>query len=314
MGRKTQLFLKFLLVLLTSISALVIYLISLDHPEFHDRLAVIPETETEINNSLYDEEKYAKNWWNTDRNSPESYFYGLHAFNEIRFAFFWRHIQPLIKEKGSLRVLDVGCGGGILTERIAREMQERGIAGEVIGVDMSKNSVQVATEHAKKAGLNNIKYIVGSAYQLPVEDNSFDIVVSTDVLEHLHDLQQAVKEIKRVLKPDGLFVFDTVNRTVFSRVFVKISERILKFIPKGVHDYRLFIKPEEMKKLFDMYGFQFNPAEIRGISPKPRSISDFLKCIKKCVNQFSLEPLYTNLNENDDTQMLYMGAARLLTK
>jgi 2-polyprenyl-6-hydroxyphenyl methylase/3-demethylubiquinone-9 3-methyltransferase len=198
---------------------------------------------------LYDRE--AGNWW-----VPGSALSVLQSMNPPRFEFFDRFVQDWNGKK----VLDVGCGGGFTCEFMARR------GAQVTGIDRSALSIAAAAEHARQSGLH-IRYLAGAGEELPVQDGAFDVVTCVDVLEHVRDFPLVIQEIHRVLRPGGIFLFDTINKTMRSRfVMIWMLERILKQIPRGTHDWRLFIPPERMKTQLIASGFE--PPELAGFEIK----------------------------------------------
>jgi 2-polyprenyl-6-hydroxyphenyl methylase/3-demethylubiquinone-9 3-methyltransferase len=162
-------------------------------------------------------------------------------------------------DRGTIRVLDVGCGGGLVSEALAS------LGYQVTGVDLSAGAIAAARRHAESSGVG-VRYQVGSAYQLPADDASMDMVVLSDVLEHLHDLPAAVREVARVLRPGGIAVFDTINRTAASYLgAILVLERALKIIHPGTHNWRMFIRPHELRALFAANGLELT--ETRGLAP-----------------------------------------------
>jgi 2-polyprenyl-6-hydroxyphenyl methylase/3-demethylubiquinone-9 3-methyltransferase len=159
-----------------------------------------------------------------------------------------------------LRLLDIGCGGGLLAECFARE-------GAIVrGVDLSLSSLVAAGRHGDAGGVS-IDYVNASGDSLPFRDSSFDAVVSADFLEHVPSLETVIAECARVLKPSGLFLYDTINRTLRSRVVaVWLFERVLRLIPRHTHDPSMFIKPGELHRLMARYGI--TNRETRGLSPE----------------------------------------------
>jgi len=158
-----------------------------------------------------------------------------------------------------LSTLDLGCGGGFMSEALA------GRGACVVGLDPWDTVIRVARAHSEGSGLD-IRYVVGAGESIPLDDNSMDRVVSVDVLEHVLDLRRVLAEIHRVLRPGGLFFFDTVNRTWVSRTLaVRLLEDVLRLMPKGMHDPEKFIKPHEMKSELEGLGFRVGP--IVGMGP-----------------------------------------------
>lgn len=200
---------------------------------------------------LYNRE--GKSWW-----QPGSPLHVLESMNPTRFEFFDR----FVKDWRGLHVLDVGCGGGFTCEFVAKR------GARVSGVDLSPVSIETAAEHARANGLE-IAYQVSSAENLPFKQEQFDVVVCVDVLEHVSDLRRTLAEIQRVLKPGGIFLFDTINKTFKSKlIMIWLLERLLKQIPKGTHDWKLFIPPQRLIEAFGSVGFA-EPAlagfEVKGI-------------------------------------------------
>ena len=207
-----------------------------------------------INNAVYDE--LADTGWR-----EAGFLRGLQALNPGRFAY----LKTLLREQGiapeGASVIDVGCGGGYASERMAK------MGMQVVGVDPSEASVRAAREHALESDLD-IDYRLGAGEALPLEDDSCDIAFCCDVLEHVEDVQQVVREIYRVLKPGGLFFFDTINRTAFSWLFmIKVAQDIplTRFMPKNTHVWHMFIKPKELRGFLLQAGF--SPGDVTGLAP-----------------------------------------------
>ncbi len=211
-------------------------------------------------------------------------FWRKHSQEEIFSAFDWwnkscflgqmtgdrcDYIQSRVERAlgdGALqgqRVLEVGCGGGLICEDLAR----RGAA--MVGVDPSEGALRNAREHAEQSGLSErVTYDQGYAEALPYAPGSFQVVVCLDVLEHVKDLKLTIQEIARVLAPGGVFVFDTVNRTFLSRaLLIWYGEHFPSggLVP-GIHNYASFIKPSELHYLLEATAFQVQ--EITGFMPR----------------------------------------------
>jgi 2-polyprenyl-6-hydroxyphenyl methylase / 3-demethylubiquinone-9 3-methyltransferase len=213
-----------------------------------DRTRPVPPARCVIDNEYY--EGMDELWW--DPAGPAAI---LHAINRPRVGFYLRQLGDL----GDRRVLDAGCGGGL----VARELAAAG--AEVVGVDRSLGSLGVARRAVGSTG--SFAPAQGRLERLPFAGGAFDAVVAADVLEHLPDLPAAVAELARVLAPGGSFVFDTVNRTFwswFTGVFG--LEQVLRMVPRGTHDWRLFIRPAELDRLLRRSGLE--PVAVTGLAPQ----------------------------------------------
>ena len=185
--------------------------------------------------AIYDD--YAADWWSSQRYLPR----GLHALVKPRMKWFTRTAGSWTGK----RVLDLGCGGGFMAEAIADQ------GADVIGIDPVVSTLEVARRHAVSRGLH-IRYRIGRAESIPLDDRSVDRVVCVDVLEHVDDLAACCREIARVLKPGGRLLFDTINRTWLSRlVVIGLYERLLQVAPHGTHDYQKLIRPDELRRHLD---------------------------------------------------------------
>ena len=212
-----------------------------------DRTRPVPPARCSIDNEYY--EGMDELWWD-----PAGPAVILHAINRPRVGFY-------LDELGDLRgrlVLDAGCGGGL----VARELAAAG--AEVVGIDRSLGSLGVARRAVRRGQFRPAQ---GRLERLPFAGGSFDVVVAADVLEHLPDLPAAVAELARVLAPGGSFVFDTINRTPWAW-FVAVFglEQVLRMVPRGTHDWRLFIRPAELDRLLRRAGLE--PVELRGLAPQ----------------------------------------------
>jgi len=183
------------------------------------------------------------------------------------------------------------CGGGLVTEALAK--QGLNITGSswmfsvwmkpcmddsmyinVPGVDLSAPSIETARARIPKLGLpkGQLSYLVGSAYELPFATGSLDGLVSSDVIEHLHDVPQFFSEVFRVLRPGGVFVFDTINRTYFSYLtMILAAQEIVGIVPNDAHAWEMFITPEEVKKGLEAQGFKVaSEDQMKGMQPTVR--------------------------------------------
>lgn len=262
--------------------------------------ATSDEIYSQIDNGLYNA---AENiWW--DENQV------LHllksSVNPARVGYFQRLIKEVLHvDCDDTPALDVGCGGGILAEEFAA------MGFHVAGIDPSAQSLATAKQHAESVGLT-IDYTEGTGESIPYADNTFPMVYCCDVLEHVRDLPKVIGEIYRVTKPGGYFFFDTLNRTFISKlVAIKIWQewKSTAFMPPRVHEWRMFIQPEELKGLLAQSGFEFK--EFRGTVPNVSLLKMISLLRKRARGKIGYKELGQNfkLIESDDLKVLYMGYA-----
>lgn len=210
-------------------------------------------------NNLEQYETMAHLWW--EKNGP---FWALAHINAGRFEYF----DACVKNWNELNTLDVGCGGGFTCETLAKK------GAKVSGIDRAGRLIDVANAHAQAQGLS-IAYHKGNGEALPFEEASFDVVTCFDVLEHVYDLARILSEIQRVLKPGGFFFFDTINRTWASRMIVVwLLENVVRLVPKGTHDWTMFITPAELSLALGEAGFKdvaTRGLQVRGIDLRKRA-------------------------------------------
>lgn len=184
---------------------------------------------------------HAEAWWN-----PEGGFAPLHRINPVRLEFirarllaqFQRDARSLQPFRG-LRLLDIGCGGGLVAEPMRR------LGFTVVGIDADEAAISVARTHAEAAGLE-IDYRVGSAEAIAAAGMRFDAVLALEVVEHVADLEAFFAALSKLLKPGGVFVGATVNRTPASFAFAILgAEYLLRWLPPGTHQWRKFLRPSE---------------------------------------------------------------------
>jgi 2-polyprenyl-6-hydroxyphenyl methylase/3-demethylubiquinone-9 3-methyltransferase len=174
----------------------------------------------------------AHRWWD-----PESEFRPLHQINPLRLD--WIDRQASLAGK---KVLDIGCGGGILADSMARK------GAEVLGIDLAGKALKVAQLHAIEAGTENVNYREVSAEQLAAEQPAqFDVVTCMEMLEHVPDPASVVQACSTLVKPGGWVFFSTINRNPKSFLFAIVgAEYVLQMLPKGTHEYAKFIRPSEL--------------------------------------------------------------------
>ena len=204
----------------------------------------------------------ADEWWDVNGK-----FKPLHMFNPIRIEYITEKIKEefnLINRNNNflkdLKILDIGCGGGLISEPLAR------LGGEVTGIDASEKNIKVAKLHSKKNNLN-INYLNKSPEQFN-NSEKFDIVLNLEIVEHVENLDLYIKSCSNLLKKNGIMFTATLNRTIVSYIKAIVgAEYILRWLPIGTHDWNKFIKPEELEKklssanfsTIDVKGLEFNP-------------------------------------------------------
>ena len=197
-------------------------------------------------------ERLASRWWD-----PNSEFKPLHDINPLRLDYIDR-LAPL-KDR---RIIDIGCGGGLLTEGMALR------SAHVIGIDMGKAPLTIARLHQHESGLD-IDYRQATAEQMAAEQGgSFDSVTCLEMLEHVPDPAGVIAACAQLIKDDGFVFLSTINRNPKAYLFAVVgAEYLLRLLPKGTHDYTKFIRPSEMERwaraaglqLMDLSGMSYNP-------------------------------------------------------
>ena len=187
--------------------------------------------------------KIAEEWWN-----PNGKFKPLHNFNPIRIKYIKENIikdfkiKPSEKPLKKINLLDIGCGGGLLSEPMCR------LGANVVGIDASKKNIEVAKFHAKKNNLK-IDYKVASPEMLK-NKTRFDVILNMEIVEHVNDIDFFIKESSKLLKKNGIMFIATLNKTLKSYVFAIVgAEYILKWLPIGTHDWEKFVKPSELIRI-----------------------------------------------------------------
>ena len=214
----------------------------------------------------------AHRWWD-----PESEFRPLHQINPLRLDWIDAHV-PLAGK----RVLDVGCGGGILSDSMARR------GATVLGIDLAAKPLKVAQLHALEAETPNVDYREVSAEALATEQpGSFDVVTCMEMLEHVPDPSSIVAACTKLVKPGGWVFFSTINRNAKAFVFAIVgAEHVLRLLPKGTHEYAKFIRPSELAQwcrntgldLVDTRGMEYSPITQRYWLSTDTSVNYLLAC------------------------------------
>ena len=216
----------------------------------------------------------AHRWWD-----PSSEFKPLHRINPLRLDW----IERVVGGFAGKRVLDVGCGGGILAESVAR----RG-AASVLGIDLAVKPLRVAELHALESGVDNVEYREVAAEALAAErPDSFDVVTCMEMLEHVPDPASVVAACARMVRPGGQVFFSTINRNAKAFLFAIVgAEHVLRLLPKGTHEYAKFIRPSELAKacreagldVRQTRGMEYNPLTERYWLSDDTSVNYLFAC------------------------------------
>jgi len=207
--------------------------------------------------------RMAEEWWD-----PDGKFRPLHKFNPVRLEFlrdriaarFARDITADRPFEG-LTLLDIGCGGGLLTEPMAR------LGATVTGVDAAERNVEIARIHAERMGLD-IEYAFAAAGDLAAAGRQFDIVLNMEVIEHVADRDAFLADSANLLRPGGLMFLATLNRTTKAYLLgILGAEYVLRWLPRGTHDWRRFVKPSELAAGLRASGLALN--ELTGVAYDP---------------------------------------------
>ena len=203
--------------------------------------------------------RLASEWW-----EPRGSFAALHRFNPIRLRFirdiaaehFGRDIRALPPFRG-FSLLDLGCGGGLLSEPLSR------LGFEVLGADAGRQNVEIAAVHAARTGAP-VSYRCATAEKLREEALTFDVVLAMEIVEHVPDVAHFIRECAGLLRPGGLLFVATINRTLKSLALAKLAaEYVLRWLPPGTHDWNRFIPPDRLRAL--LTGAGLNILRVQGM-------------------------------------------------
>ena len=226
--------------------------------------------------------KMADEWWD-----PSGKFKPLHKFNPIRIQYIKENIIGNFKLKNKkkpldkINILDIGCGGGLLSEPMTR------LGANVTGIDASSKNINIAKHHAKKNKLK-INYICSSPEKLKIK-KKFDVILNMEIVEHVDDINFFINSCSKLLKKNGLMFVATLNKTLKSYMFAIIgAEYVLRWLPIGTHDWEKFVKPEDLKnilhknnlKLEKLDGMNFNIIKDEWSVSSDTSINYIAKSIK----------------------------------
>ena len=226
--------------------------------------------------------KMAEEWWN-----PEGKFKPLHRFNPIRIEYIKNciikhfNIKSKIQPLKNLSILDIGCGGGLLSEPMYR------MGAHVTGLDASEKNINIAKVHSKENKLK-INYICSSPEKLNIK-KKFDVVLNMEIVEHVDDVDFFIKKSSELLNKNGLMFVATINKTLKSYFFAIVgAEYILQWLPIGTHDWNKFVEPQKLikfgennlLKLKKIDGMKFNPITNEWNISKDKSVNYIVKFIK----------------------------------
>ncbi len=211
---------------------------------------------TSVNKKEIDKfSKMADEWWD-----PEGKFKPLHKFNPTRIKYIKENIINNFKLKNKskplsgIKILDIGCGGGLLSEPMSR------MGANVTGIDASDKNIKIAKVHSKKNKLK-INYLCSSPEKLKIE-KKFDVILNMEIVEHVEDVDFFLKSCSKLLKKNGLMFVATINKTLKSYVFAIVgAEYVLRWLPIGTHEWEKFVKPEDLKKILMKYDLSLNKLE-----------------------------------------------------
>ena len=186
--------------------------------------------------------KMAEEWWD-----PYGKFKPLHKFNPIRIRYIKENIINNFKLKNKKKplsgidILDIGCGGGLLSEPMCR------LGANVTGIDASNKNIKIAKLHSNKNNLK-IKYLCSSPEKFKIQ-KKFDVILNMEIVEHVEDIDFFLKSSSKLLKKNGIMFIATINKTFKSYLFAIVgAEYILRWLPIGTHEWEKFVKPEDLKK------------------------------------------------------------------
>ena len=196
--------------------------------------------------------KIAEEWWN-----PHGKFKPLHKFNPIRISYIKESIinafklKQKVKPLEKIKILDIGCGGGLLSEPMSR------LGAEVTGIDASGKNIEIAKYHARKNNLN-VKYFCASPERFDTT-TKFDVILNMEIVEHVKDVDFFLQSCSKLLKKNGIMFVATLNKTLKSYFFAIIgAEYILRWLPIGTHEWDKFVKPNDLVSILKKYDLKLD--------------------------------------------------------
>lgn len=230
-------------------------------------------------------EEIAAEWW--DENGK---FKPLHRLNPTRVSYIRNHIcshfgldAKSTRPMAGLKVLDIGCGGGLVCEPLKR------MGADVTGIDAGAENIEIAKQHASESGLD-IEYQAITAEKLARAEYEYDVVLALEIAEHVADIGLFIETATQLVKPGGMIVMSTLNRTLKGFLLgVVVAERVAKWLPKGTHDWKKFLKPSELARhmrnhrveVVDVTGMVYNPmSQSFSLSRKDNQVNYLLTGVK----------------------------------
>ena len=196
--------------------------------------------------------KIAEEWWN-----PDGKFKPLHKFNPIRISYIKNNVINSFKIKNKkkplekIKILDIGCGGGLLSEPMSR------LGADVVGIDASDKNIKIAKLHAKKNDLD-VKYFCASPENFKTAIK-FDVILNMEIIEHVKDIDFFLRSCSNLLKKNGIMFVATLNKTLKSYLFAIVgAEYVLRWLTIGTHEWEKFVKPEDLIKILEKYELKLN--------------------------------------------------------
>ena len=201
--------------------------------------------------------KLSEEWWN-----PEGKFKILHTLTPIRINYIKSFLDKKNISFKNLKILDLGCGGGLVCEPLAR------LGASVTGIDFVSQNINVAKKHARESKLK-IRYSQMDIKKISLKEK-YDLILMFEILEHLDDWKNLIKKMKSLLKPKGILIVSTINRTLLAQILaIFVAENILNWVPKNTHNFKKLIKPEEL--IYHLKKNKFKVIDLTGLVFKPIS-------------------------------------------
>ncbi len=203
-------------------------------------------------------EKLAQDWWN-----PQGAFKPLHDLAPIRMEFITRHIKENFtsKENSNINILDIGCGGGLVSENLAC------LKYNITGIDASEININIAKNHALDNNIE-INYFASTAEELSLKPQKYDVVLALEIVEHVVNLDLFLSACANLVSANGIIIFSTINKTIKSYLSAIVAaEYILRWLPRGTHDFQKFLKPSEI--ILPLENLGFTAKKLQGLSYHP---------------------------------------------